>query len=99
MTLIDSVKLRLHRDIVADPVLHGLVLNLYLNGEQYPHRVQDYFPMTLRNRPNWSSDAAAPGRRRQHGRCYIRAIEKLEQPVLELPMGDIYNEVISAHPP
>ena len=36
---------RLHRDICADPVLHGLVLNLYLNGEEYPHRVADYFPM------------------------------------------------------
>ena len=42
--VIDGVKARLHRDIVADPVLHGMVLNLYLNGEQYPHRVSDYFP-------------------------------------------------------
>ena len=43
--VIDGIKARLHRDIVADPVLHGLVLNLYLNGEQYPHRVTDYFPL------------------------------------------------------
>jgi len=43
--VVGAVKRRLHRDIVADPVLHGLVLNLYLNGERYPHRVDDYFPL------------------------------------------------------
>jgi len=100
MTLIDSVKLRLHRDIVADPVLHGLVLDLYLNGEQYPHRVQDYFPMHV------AEAAELVGAMRQHlaeedkhGALYIRAIQKLEQPVIELPMNDIYNEVIRAHTP
>ena len=41
MSAIDAVKRRLHREIVADPVLHGLVLNLYLNGEEYPHLVDD----------------------------------------------------------
>src|SRR6187399_3694320 len=35
MHLIDDIKRRLHRDIVAYSVLHGCVLNLYLNGEQY----------------------------------------------------------------
>jgi hypothetical protein len=33
----------LHRDICRDPVLR-LVLNLYLNGEEYPHQIDDYFP-------------------------------------------------------
>jgi hypothetical protein len=47
--VVGAVKRRLHRDIVADPVLHGLVLNLYLNGERYPHRVDDYFPLAAVN--------------------------------------------------
>ena len=51
MVFIDRIKSRLHRDIVADPVLHGLVLNLYLNGEQYPHRVSDYFPFAAVEEP------------------------------------------------
>ena len=50
MDIIAGIKRRLHRDIVADPVLHGLVLNLYLNGEQYPHRVSDYFPFAAVHR-------------------------------------------------
>jgi hypothetical protein len=100
MMIIDSVKLRLHRDIVADPVLHGLVLNLYLNGEQYPHRVQDYFPMHVKE----AAELVDLMRRHiaeedKHSALYIRAIEKLEQPVMELPMNDIYNEVIRAHTP
>jgi hypothetical protein len=100
MMVIGSIKLRLHRDIVADPVLHGLVLNLYLNGEQYPHRVQDYFPMAAAQAP----ELVELMRRHlsdedKHSALYIRAIEKLEQPVLELPMADIYNEVIRAHTP
>jgi hypothetical protein len=100
MMIIDSVKLRLHRDIVADPVLHGLVLNLYLNGEQYPHRVQDYFPLHVAE----AAELVDSMRRHiaeedKHSALYIRAIEKLEQPVMELPMNDIYNEVIRAHTP
>jgi hypothetical protein len=100
IVIIDSVKLRLHRDIVADPVLHGLVLNLYLNGEQYPHRVQDYFPMHIAE----AAELVDSMRRHiaeedKHAALYIRAIEKLGQPVLELPMNDIYNEVIRAHTP
>ena len=43
MFTIDTAKRLLHRDLCADPLLHGLVLNLYLNGEQYPHRVENYF--------------------------------------------------------
>lgn len=98
--IIDSVKLRLHRDIVADPVLHGLVLNLYLNGERYPHRVQDYFPLHVAEaRELVDSMRRHIAEEDKHSALYIRAIEKLEQPVMELPMNDIYNEVIRAHTP
>jgi hypothetical protein len=33
----------------------------------------------------------------RHIALYTRAIQKLEQPVLELPLPDIYNEVIRRH--
>ncbi len=96
--MITTVKRRLHRDIVADPLLHGLVLNLYLNGECYPHRVTDYFPLAA------AVDAELEALMRRHMSeedrhiaLYTRAIQKLEQPVLELPLPDIYNEVIRRH--
>ena len=97
---VTAIKMRLHREIVADPVLHGLVLNLYLNGEQYPHRAADYFPLAA------VEDAALEARMRLHMReedkhsaMYVKAIEVLGQPVHELPLPDIYNEVIRAHTP
>jgi hypothetical protein len=98
MPVIDYFKRRLHREIVADPVLHGLVLNLYLNGEQYPHRVDDYFPIAFVESP----ELAALMRRHceeedKHVALYAKAITKLEQPVLELPMDDIFNAVIRRH--
>ena len=36
MGVVDSTKRRLHRDICADPVLHGQVLNLYLKLTDTP---------------------------------------------------------------
>lgn len=100
MPLLHNIKRRLHRDIVADPVLHGRVLNLYLNGEQYPHRVVGYFPMAS------VEDPALERRMRQHLReedkhvaLYTKAIRDLGQPVTELPMEDIYNTVIGRHTP
>ena len=96
--LIDTVKRRLHRDIVADPLLHGLVLNLYMNGERYPHRVDDYFPLAA------ATDVQIEQLMRRHMAeedrhisLYCRAIQKLDQPVLELPLPDVYNEVIRSH--
>lgn len=100
MTLVDRLKARLHRDIVADPVLHGLVLNLYLNGEQYPHRVSDYFPFAA------AEDAELERRMRahvadedKHIALYSRAIRKLDQPVTEQPLDEVFNGVIRRHTP
>lgn len=98
--IVDRVKRRLHREIVADPVLHALVLNLYLNGEEYPHRVDDYFPVHAAEDP----DLADSMRRHvadedKHVQLYARAIEKLGQPVLKLPLADVFNEVIRGHTP
>jgi len=98
MSIVDTIKRRLHRDIVADPVLHGLVLNLYLNGEQYPHRVDDYFPLASATDPQlldlMRRHLAEEDR---HIVLYRRCLGRLGQPVVELPMGDIYNEVIRRH--
>jgi hypothetical protein len=98
VTFIDGIKRRLHRDIVADPVLHGLVLNLYLNGERYPQQVDDYFPIAD------VTDAVLAGQMRTHVEdeqkhvlLYEKAIAKLEQPVVQLSAGDIFNEVIRSH--
>ena len=98
--VIGGIKTRLHRDIVADPVLHGLVLNLYLNGEQYPHRVSDYFPLAA------ADDPILEGMMREHMAdedkhiaLYTRAIEKLAQPVHVQPLSDVFNDVIRRHTP
>lgn len=100
MPLLGRLKRRLHRDIVADPVLHGRVLNLYLNGEQYPQRVQDYFPLA------GIEDVELEQRMRRHLReedkhvaLYTKAIRALDQPVVQLPIEDIYNTVILRHSP
>jgi hypothetical protein len=98
--MIGGIKARLHRDIVADPVLHGLVLNLYLNGEEYPHRVSDYFPLAAVDDPmleRMMRDHMAD--EDKHIALYRRAIEKLEQPVLVQPLEDIFNDVIRRHTP
>jgi hypothetical protein len=100
MPIISSIKRRLHRDIVADPVLHGRVLNLYLNGEQYPQRVAGYFPMAA------IEDLALERRMRAHLReedkhvaLYSRAVRALGQPIVELPLPEVYNTVILRHTP
>jgi len=98
MSAIDSIKRKLHREIVADPVLHGLVLNLYLNGEEYPHLVDDYFPIAVGS--EWGLGNTMTRHladEDKHVALYQKAITKLGQPVLRLPMGDIFNEVIRGH--
>jgi hypothetical protein len=98
MALIDRIKSRLHRDIVADPVLHGMVLNLYLNGEQYPHRVSDYFPFAAVEEPELERRMRAHmADEDKHIALYTRAIEKLGQPVTVQPLDETFNGVIRRH--
>lgn len=100
MLIVESIKRRLHRDIVADPVLHGLVLNLYLNGEQYPHRVTDYFPFAAVEDPELERRMRAHlADEDKHIALYARAIGKLGQPVVEQPLEGVFNEVIRRHTP
>jgi hypothetical protein len=96
--IIMSLKKRLHREIASDPVLHGLVLNLYLNGEQYPHHVEDYFPLAAVEEPELDELMRSHMRDEdKHVTLYIKAITELGQPVQQLPMNDVYNEVIRRH--
>lgn len=100
MDLITSTKKQLHRDICADPVLHGLVLNLYLNGEEYPHRVSDYFPIADTEEPELAEMMRDHLREEdKHIALYKKAVRRLNQPVLVLPMEDIFNHVIRFHTP
>ena len=98
MNFVDSVKNRLHRDIVADPVLHARVLNLYLCGEAYPHTVDDYFPiqhvecmeLAQRMRTHLREED-------KHVALYTKAIQSLGAQVQQLPDWCIFNHVIRSH--
>lgn len=92
------IKRRLHRDICGDPVLHGLVLNLYLNGEEYPHRINDYFPVrAVRDEHLRSAMRSHMQDEDKHVALYRKAIRKLEQPIVELPLAEVYNEIIRGY--
>lgn len=98
MLLSSVIKRGLHRDIVSDPETHAWVLNLYLNGERYPQRVDDYFPLT--------DDAALSARMSQHVReeerhvaLYSKAIHKLGHQVHEVPLSEVFNQVVRSHTP
>lgn len=94
------IKRRLHRDICSDPVLHGLVLNLYLNGEEYPHRIDDYFPVWAVNDADLLSAMQSHMQDEdKHVALYRKAIQKIDQPIVELPLADVYNEIIRGYTP
>ncbi len=100
MNPVTAIKRQLHRDIVADPLLHARVLNLYLCGEAYPHACDDYFPVDHVACP------ALAGMMRSHMQdedkhiaLYAKAINKLGAEVLELPDAALFNHVIRGHTP
>jgi hypothetical protein len=100
MYLVDRIKEHFHRDLVADPVTHGWVINLYLNGERYPQRVTDYFqsefapdPALAENTRHHSRDEA------KHVQLFAHALEMLDQPVVELESCDVFNHVIRSLTP
>ena len=98
MKLIDSIKKQLHRDIVANPVLHARVLNLYLCGEAYPHAVDDYFPVEHVECPELAQMMSTHMQEEdKHIALYAKAIEKLGQQVIDLPNACIFNHVIRSH--
>jgi hypothetical protein len=98
--IIDSIKGRFHSEIVADPVTHGWVLNLYRGGERYPQRVCDYF------QSDFAPTKELAARLRQHAaeedkhvHLFSQALKSLDQPVVEVELGDVFNEVIRSFTP
>jgi hypothetical protein len=98
MNVVDSIKKRLHRDIVADPILHARVINLYLCGESYPHAVDDYFPIEHVDCPDLANRMRSHLREEdKHVVLYSKAIQKLGAEVIQLPNWCIFNHVIRSH--
>jgi len=98
--IIDSVKGRFHRELVANPLTHGWVLNLYRGGERYPQRVCDYF------QSDYAPTTELAAQLRQHSAdedkhvlLFSQAIKSIDQPVIEVELGDVFNEVIRSFTP
>jgi hypothetical protein len=100
MYIVDGIKARFHADLVSDPEVHGWVLNLYRGGERYPQRVCDYFQSDFAP----TEELASAIRRHaadedKHVRLFGHAIVSIQQTVVEIEMGDIFNEVIRSFTP
>jgi rubrerythrin len=98
--IVDSIKGRFHSELVANPVTHGWVLNLYRSGERYPQRVCDYFQSDFAP----TKELAAQLRQHaadedKHVHLFSQALRNLEQPVIEAELGDVFNEVIRSFTP
>lgn len=100
MYLVDRIKSRFHRDMVADPVTHGWVLNLYLNGERYPQRVADYFQSEYAQDDRLAANINRhAGDESKHVLLFAHGLRLLGQPVVELPAEDVFNNVIRSFTP
>jgi len=100
MNIIDGIKRQFHRDLVSDPVTHGWVLNLYLGGERYPQRVCDYFQSAFAPTADLAREIDRHAAdEEKHSRLFAHGISLLGQPVVELEMGDIFNDTIRSFTP
>ena len=91
----DWAKNRWHRDLVADPVVHGWALNLYRAGERYPQTVTDYFPSASAPSAALAENIRTHRRdEERHTAMYAHAIRALGQPVVDLDGDDVFNVVI-----
>ena len=98
--IIDVAKRTAHRDVVADPVAHGWVLNLYLSGERYPEAVTDYFQHeyapTVELADAIRRHAADENK---HVRLYEHALSDIRQPVVDVSPPFVFNEVVRSFTP
>lgn len=98
--VIDSVKGRFHTDLVTNPVTHGWVLNLYRGGERYPQRVCDYFQSDFAPTPQLAAQLRQHAAEEdKHVHLFSQALGNIEQPVIEVELGDVFNEVIRSFTP
>ena len=98
--VIDRIKIQFHKDLAASPESHGWVLNLYRGGERYPQRVCDYFQSEFA--PNQDLARALvehAGDEDQHVMRFTHALQLRGQPVVEIDLGDVFNEVIRQFTP
>lgn len=99
-TIIDSVKGCFHGEMVANPHVHGWVLNLYRGGERYPQRVCDYFQSDFAPTKELATQLRQHAAEEdKHVHLFSRAIKSLEQPVIDVDLGDVFNEVIRSFTP
>lgn len=100
MFIIDAAKARAHREVVNNPLAHGWVLNLYLNGERYPEKVCDYFQSEYAPHRELAEQIVHHARdEAKHVRLYEQALRSIDQPVAELPQPFVFNEVVRAFTP
>jgi hypothetical protein len=98
--VIDSIKGRFHADLVANPLTHGWVLNLYRGGERYPQRVCDYFQSDFAPTPELAAQLRQHAAEEdKHVHLFSHALKSIEQPVVEVELGDVFNEVIRSFTP
>src|SRR5258708_35096359 len=100
VNIINSIKGRFHGELVANPLTHGWVLNLYRGGERYPQRVCDYFQSEYAPTKELAvllrQHAAEEDK---HVHLFSMALNSIEQPVVEVELGDVFNEVIRSFTP
>lgn len=98
--VIDRIKSRFHTDLVANPEAHGWVLNLYRGGERYPQRVCDYFQSEFAPSRYLAQALVAHAEDEdQHVMRFTHALRLRGQPVVEIEMGDVFNEIIRQFTP
>ena len=100
MFIIDGAKARAHREVVANPLAHGWVLNLYLSGERYPETVCDYFQSEYAPHQELADLIARHARdETKHVRLYQQALAQIGQPVVELTRPFVFNDVVRSFSP
>jgi hypothetical protein len=98
--IVDSIKGSFHRELVANPVTHGWVLNLYRGGERYPQRVCDYFQSDFAPTKELAAQLKQHAAEEdKHVHLFSQALRSIEQPVVEIEIGDVFNEVIRSFTP
>lgn len=93
--VVDALKGLWHRDLAANPVTEGWVLNLYRAGEKHPQTVLDYFPADHAPAPELA-DALRRHEQdeRKHERLYAAAIREMGEPVADPPSASVFNNAI-----
>lgn len=100
MFIIDRMKSRAHREVVENPLAHGWVLNLYLNGERYPEKVCDYFQSEYAPQPELADSIVRHAAdEAKHVRLYTHALGSIGQPVVDMAPPFVFNEVVRSFTP